>query len=109
MYSVMRRAKLRACSTRHTKLKPSSAFLMVPNKVQSSSARHSEPTMPVLTRSANSMTLWVSSGALAPTGLKNSKMIGSRSRCAPKALRMAKAKASSGTSDSSVAYTRPMA
>ena len=75
-YSVTRRAKLRACSTRHRKLKPSSTFLMVPNKVQSSSARPSEPTRPVLTLSANSMTFAVNSAALAPMGLKNSRMMG---------------------------------
>ena len=102
-YSVTRRAKLRACSTRHRKLKPSSTFLMVPNRVQSSSARPSEPTRPVLTLSANSMTLAVNSAALAPMGLKNSRMMGSSSRCAPKALSTANAKAMSGTSDSSVA------
>ena len=42
-------------------------------------------------------------------GLKNSRMMGCSSRCAPKALSTANAKAMSGTSDSSVAYTRPMA
>ena len=59
-YSVTRRAKLRACSTRHRKLKLSSTFLMVPNKVHSSSARPTEPTTPVLTLSANAMTRSVS-------------------------------------------------
>jgi hypothetical protein len=90
------------------KLKPSSTFLMVPNKVQSSSARPTEPTRPVLTLSANSMMRWVSSGALSPTGRKNSSISGWSSRCASKALSTANAKAISGTSDSSVAYTSPM-
>ena len=110
MYSVTRRAKLRACSTRQMKLKPSSTFLMVPNKVHSSSARPTEPTRPVLTLSANSMTRWVSSAEpVAPSGWKNSSIRGYSSRCAPKALSTANANAISGISDSSVAYTRPMA
>ena len=64
----------------------------------------------MLTLSATSMTFCVNSPALAPMGLKNSRMIGSQlAMCAPKALSTANANAMSGTSDSSVAYTRPMA
>ena len=79
MYSATRRAKLRGCSTRQRKLKLSSTFLMVPNRVQASSARPTEPTTPVLTLLANCMTRAVSSAARrSPTGRKNSKMIGSQ-------------------------------
>ena len=108
-YSVTRRAKLRACSTRHRKLKLSSTFLIVPNKVHNSSARPTAPTRPVLTSSAIAMTRAVSMCALAPMGRKNSSMSGASSRCAPNRVRMANANASSGTIDSSVAYTSPMA
>ena len=73
MYSARRRAKLRGCSTCQRKLKLSSTFLMVPTRVQASSARPSEPTTPLLTRLANCMTRAVSSAAAAsPTGRKNS-------------------------------------
>ncbi len=102
-YSATRRAKLRGCSTRHRKLKLSSTFLIVPSKVQASNANPRVPTTPLLTRSANCMTFEVSSSAAwPPTGRKNSKTIGCRSRCAPNIFRMAKLNASSGISDSRV-------
>ena len=73
VYSAMRRAKLRGCSTCHRKLKLSSTFLMVPTSVQASSASPTEPTTPLLTRCANCTTRLVSSVAAAPpTGRKNS-------------------------------------
>ena len=73
VYSATRRAKLRGCSTRHRKLKLSSTFLIVPIRVQASSARPREPTTPLLTRLANCSTRVVSScEAAGPSGLKNS-------------------------------------
>ena len=75
-YSVTRRAKLRGSSTRHRKLKPSSTFLMVPNRVQSSSARPREPTRPVLTLVGELHDLLRElAGADSPMGLKNSRMM----------------------------------
>ena len=73
VYSARRRAKLRGWSTCHRKLKLSSTFLMVPTRVQASSARPTEPTTPLLTRLANCTTLLVSRVAASPpTGRKNS-------------------------------------
>ena len=73
MYSLTRRAKLRACWTRQRKLKLSSTFLMVPTSVHARSAKPTEPTTPPLTLLANSITREVSSAAPSgPSALKSS-------------------------------------
>ena len=71
-YSAMRRMKLRGCSTCQTKLRLSSTRLSVPISVQISSVRPTEPSTPPRTRSAKSMTFWVSAPAALPIGEKNS-------------------------------------
>ena len=73
VYSASRRARLRGWSTCHRKLKLSSTFLMVPTRVQASSASPTDPTTPLLTWLANCTTRVVSSVAAAPpTGRKSS-------------------------------------
>ena len=80
-YSVTRRAKLRGSSTRHRKLKLSSTFLMVPNRVQSSSARASGPTQARADAVGELHDLLRElARPCRPSGLKNSRMIGCSSR-----------------------------
>ncbi len=108
-YWLKRWARRRALLTRQTKLKACSIFCSKVMTVYIRSPRPSAPSTPTLMLLTKPITWSVISTPFSPSGASSASNAGRTWLCTPNPLSTENDSASSGTSESSVVYTRLMA